>query len=437
LLLSLAAAATVVEGLRLTRGLPAAGHPATLTCRATATESCTLSGLATGKSNLLYPDPTTSQTRCLFSSSPEFAFQVVPRNPDRFLLHFQGGGACWSEFTTLTMRACEFDRVVPYDIRSIFNGSSPDNPFKDYTVVVVPACSGDLHVGNVTRSYKDLNGVPVEQRGYYNTRAVLDWVKANTAGRRLSSFLITGESAGGIGVQVWAPTLLSELSYEKAAVVIDSYVGVFPSGFEGSIVSEFGVCETGLFKRQHLQDSCYTNRTTVADALDAAIEAFPRVVFAMINSKYDETQQMFYNVAAMTSGRRKTDDIAYNRDMLAILRRHNRFPNFVSYLVTSRQHVFTTSLPFRRISNESSLSLVLQTTLEVTQQDKQMKAENLISVCNGLLDWLAQLPLSEGGSIQSHCDLLDEEHQRAANRLPEKDFCDRSLVDKTFTNELA
>jgi len=142
--------------------------------------------------------------------------KVVPGDSDKLLLYFQGGGACWDAAST-DLQFCT-STCSPNSLSGVFDRSNAANPFKDHTIVHVLYCSGDLHAGNVTRPYSDGKGEPVEQRGFYNTRASVDWAKANLDAH-LSSLVMSGCSAGSLGVQAWAAELLEELSYDNAAVV--------------------------------------------------------------------------------------------------------------------------------------------------------------------------------------------------------------------------
>jgi hypothetical protein len=59
-----------------------------------------------------------------------------------------------------------------------------------HKIVHVLYCSGDLHAGNVTRPYDDNKGVPVQQKGYFNTKAAVDWALENMQAE-LTSFVVS------------------------------------------------------------------------------------------------------------------------------------------------------------------------------------------------------------------------------------------------------
>ena len=98
------------------------------------------------------------------------------------------------------------------------------NNFKNYTIIHALYCSGDVWGGNTTRLYNDSSGVPIQQVGYLNAQATLDWVldqqtKGNLAST-LSSLIVMGCSAGSIGAQIWGKAIVETLPHESSAIGI-------------------------------------------------------------------------------------------------------------------------------------------------------------------------------------------------------------------------
>jgi hypothetical protein len=56
----------------------------------------------------------------------------------------------------------------------IFNFARADNPFRDYSFISVPSCTGDEHLGDVTREYSPQ--LTVAHKGFVNGRTSLDYV---------------------------------------------------------------------------------------------------------------------------------------------------------------------------------------------------------------------------------------------------------------------
>ena len=114
---------------------------------------------------------------CADGSQPAFFERVA--DPERVVLYFEGGGGCWSEET------CRFDGPdKAYTSSSewvadslperggLFDFANPENPLADHSWVYVPYCTGDLHLGDVTRVYGD--DLIVEHRGAVKARTALD-----------------------------------------------------------------------------------------------------------------------------------------------------------------------------------------------------------------------------------------------------------------------
>lgn len=143
------------------------------------------------------------------------------RTSSRNLLFvFEGGGACW-DYDTCSGRAGVLGAANPNGIADdymqqlgaryvspIVNGADPGIPLrartdlvtKDWDIVFMPYCTGDVHIGNSTATYNDPNGVepPLAWRhnGYNNTLAALNY--AATQFTNIDKLLVTGYSAGGV-----------------------------------------------------------------------------------------------------------------------------------------------------------------------------------------------------------------------------------------------
>ena len=57
-----------------------------------------------------------------------------------------------------------FDTRVDADelseFRGIFDRSNPENPFRDFGVIFVPYCTGDVHIGDASRRYGERSVEP-------------------------------------------------------------------------------------------------------------------------------------------------------------------------------------------------------------------------------------------------------------------------------------
>eukprot|EP00930_Biecheleria_cincta_P002394 TRINITY_DN103400_c0_g1_i1.p1 TRINITY_DN103400_c0_g1~~TRINITY_DN103400_c0_g1_i1.p1 ORF type:complete len:381 (+),score=68.83 TRINITY_DN103400_c0_g1_i1:83-1225(+) len=357
-------------------------------CRRSGSEACGLEAMA-GEPTMVYPG---GQTRCIFSDAEEYSFQVLPGDRDKLLLFFQGGGACWNDASTNVAkpRPC-VTRVVPATDQGIFDRAAASNPFRDYTVLHISYCSGDLHVGNVVRWYLDAQGRHVQQRGYQNALSALQWAQENFASSVLSSLLIMGSSTGALGAQLWAGLVLRTLRYSSAAVVADSYVGVFPPQSQGPLLESFGTCETGLLDgKVALQELCHAQNLTVQEVLDTTAGEFPHVAFAFLSSAHDRMQVQFYNAVSMASMLpQRTTQAEFYSQLTAVLASYDQHQNVVVYLMQGDQHYF---LPDRRFF---TAGLGGEASTPSTGLNP--------AVGPALAEWVASLPKIRSQGVSSQC----------------------------------
>ncbi|GMH75811.1 hypothetical protein TrST_g5 [Triparma strigata] len=355
-------------------------------------DSCAISDMDTsGTSTLVNPG---GETRCIYSNTGPFKFQVWPGASDKLLFYFQGGGACWDKASTelgLCSTSASGDSNVGVFCR---DGCSGENPFIDYTIVQVLYCSGDAHIGQVVRDYSahDKNGENVSQQGAANVQATLDWVKAQDSYfTKFESLVLMGCSAGSLGVQAWAHEVLQQLGdkygFKDAAVVPDSYSGVFPPDSQSQTIIDFGACDvSALDSAPELRDSCKSGTITLQEMTSYAAENNEDVPFAFLNSKEDEVQIAYYTAIAATI-KNDTDVIEpkeYYKQVNEIFEGYSKYDNVVEFLISADQHCYTNNNHFWKADTTSSNGGGKDVTT--------------------MLDWLTTLPLKEGNEISTECD---------------------------------
>ena len=67
-----------------------------------------------------------------------------------------------------------------------------DNPFADYSFIYVPSCTGDVHLGDVTREYSP--ELTVEHNGFVNGTAALDYLAEHYPDA--DQVVVVGKTAG-------------------------------------------------------------------------------------------------------------------------------------------------------------------------------------------------------------------------------------------------
>src|SRR4051812_42916588 len=238
--------------------------------------------------------PGRSGTGCAHDST--FAFRVRPGLPDKVMIFLNGGGACWRTQDcdpkgkpTYTMTA---DSANDVSVRSgLLDVANDANPVRDYTMIFIPYCTGDVHLGTRQVEY-DIKGsektISVRHGGGANLEAVLDWVFTNIRNPR--TVFVTGISAGAIPSPVVAERVARH--YPRSRVVqLGDGAGGYRSDAIPGILAGWGAID-------YLSDDPALRSVDSASfafqrMYTAAARAAPRVHYAQVNSAEDATQLYF------------------------------------------------------------------------------------------------------------------------------------------------
>jgi hypothetical protein len=170
-----------------------------------------------GGNNFAWQRVALAGTKC--GNGSQYKFFVRKTASPNVLFFFEGGGACW-DYDTCSGRAGVLGASNPNGIADdymtqftakyvspIVNGADPgipgrsrtDLPTKDWNIVYMPYCTGDVHIGNRQTTYFDTTGgqpaLAWTHAGYTNTMAAVSY--AHSQFPTVSKLLVTGFSAGG------------------------------------------------------------------------------------------------------------------------------------------------------------------------------------------------------------------------------------------------
>lgn len=135
---------------------------------------------------------------------------ISPGSADAVLVFLMGGGACWSEAdcnasTRGPFGRGDYDFLRLLSAGTLFDRTLAGNPFADWTLVFVPYCTGDVHVGDAETTY----GATVwRHRGRRNLELAI--AALTTALPAPAKVAVTGSSAGGFGSLLAHDLLRSE-----------------------------------------------------------------------------------------------------------------------------------------------------------------------------------------------------------------------------------
>jgi hypothetical protein len=141
------------------------------------------------------------------SDGSQYKFFVnFTEKSDNLLVMFEPGGACWDyESCTGGARGAanphgiSDDHLSSYQYLNLLRRTE-DNPARDYNLVWVSYCTGDVHGGDKVATYENpAGGEPLTYRhvGLADTQAVIDYLKPLFPS--VPRLFVTGCSAGGIG----------------------------------------------------------------------------------------------------------------------------------------------------------------------------------------------------------------------------------------------
>lgn len=245
-------------------------------------------------------------TGCAFGTPYRFFVRELSE-PEGLLVYFEGGGACWDWVSCSGM----FDSTVADDELSrhagIFDFDRRDDPFARYSVVFVPYCTGDVHVGDTVARYgdPDWDARPVEHRGAANVSAVLEWLEAGLAAPE--RLVVAGASAGSYGAIFHAPSLAALFPGAALTVIGDSGVPLL-HGYP-HILASWGADRVlrALWARAGAGTE-HGAATTVSleEAHRRIVLLRPDVRLALITTDRDAVQSAFYLYSGSPSWREET-----------------------------------------------------------------------------------------------------------------------------------
>jgi hypothetical protein len=229
---------------------------------------------------------------CQCSDGSEFNLWVREANPDKVLLYFKGGGACWSAETCAQDGSDGSEDLYtaaigleehPSRWDGIFDLTNERNPFADYSIVYVPYCTGDVFIGNATTTYAD--GLTVQHKGYVNGTAALDYLAATFPDA--TDVVVAGLSAGSVGAPLYGGLVSDRLPDASITVLADGS-GAHPPSAGNQVTAAWGIANAipdwpenaGLTAEQWMAPGLFVQSGRHA----------PDVIFARHDYANDQTQ---------------------------------------------------------------------------------------------------------------------------------------------------
>ncbi len=233
---------------------------------------------------------------CQCADGSEFAFSVREADPERVVFFLQGGGACFNEAT------CAFDSDTyqstiapdadPAVEPGIFDLDDARNPFAGWSMVYVPYCTGDLHLGTVTTPYSAT--LTVQHKGFVNGTAALDALASTFP--RATEIVVAGESAGAAPAPLYAG-LASDLLPDASVTVLADGAGSYPDqpGINAAIGVLWGTAAT--IPDWSVNEGLTPEQWSLPGLFVQAGRHVPDLVLARHDYAYDAVQTIFGQLA--------------------------------------------------------------------------------------------------------------------------------------------
>lgn len=269
---------------------------------------------------------------CAFSYLPDEV--GVPNQPfhfyfregvkkDKTLIYFNGGGACWNGATCLTSLVAGERPVynptieaenMPEIVGGIMDLAREDNPTREWNIIFIPYCTGDVHIGSRDMLYSDPlgfvnsgNPVMVQHRGFDNFMAVREWMKQNLDRKNTEKVLIAGSSAGAYGAVLNFSRLQSLYPNRTiVALLVDAAAGVFTQPFVNRVFNSvdggpWGVRDTLATWIPGIDRvGSYDANTFYQQLVSDLSGHFRRDRFAFYSTAWDSIQAFFLNTMLKT-----------------------------------------------------------------------------------------------------------------------------------------
>jgi hypothetical protein len=288
----------------------------------------------------------------------------------RLLIYMEGGGACYNQSTCYTLHTAAYftsgygesdftGEATSTDYlaqpNGLFDRTSAINPFKDYSFVYVPYCTGDVHAGN---NVIQLGSKTAHFVGFNNVRAYLN--RLYPTFRSAERVVLAGSSAGGFGAVLnWWQTQRA-FGNIRVDVIDDSGTYMPPdilADGNGSDVTEFTTWNLASTRPPGCS-SCATAIDTIYDFYSAQ---FPNSRGALLSYTQDTVLPSFDGITEMqfTTGLDELEANQFNA---------TTNPNLAYFTVGASGHVLWFS-PTISTGNATTGTVTLEQFITLMESD--------------------------------------------------------------------
>ena len=251
-------------------------------------------------------DESTSGTRCGDGSPYAFWLRLAPDGspPWRVVTDMQGGGVCLFENDCGNVNPGLFRADEGQPGGGYLSTNPSVNPFSDWTMLFMPYCTQDLHIGGGGVSV--FPSITVNRFGALNARAALRYLR-DVLWSELEAtdpdgwhpdrlrVMFAGESAGGFGVMYNYHDALDELRWVNTTAVPDSGLALDSGGVGVLLALIGGAASPGWNVFPMLPPYCTAGDCMVGPVIEAAtsprLQATPWQQILNVSNQVDSVQR--------------------------------------------------------------------------------------------------------------------------------------------------
>lgn len=280
---------------------------------------------------------------CMNGSSTGIGVSINPES-ENLLILLEGGGACFDPVSCAGAAnpdgygETKFTGDVAGVLqRGILDRSDTNNPFRDWSFVYVPYCTGDVHGGANPAGIGGRYFLGHQNFSWYLTRLVPTFAS-------VSQVVLAGRSAGGLGTIVNYPQTAEAFGCTPVHV-LDDAGGLLPDEYLRpclqTTVREVWSLDDNV-PSDCEQCSC-SDGGGLVNVLPWAASRYPDRRFAFLSSMEDGTMRTFYGYGYSRGcdfpqnmpGEDYTAGLLGTRELVS------GFDNFQTFYVPGDQHTFT------------------------------------------------------------------------------------------------
>lgn len=231
---------------------------------------------------------------CRCSDGSEFGFWVRKADPDRVLVFLQDGGNCFSAETCAPERGLYTPAITEGPDRTgVLDADDGRNPLADHSVVYVPYCTGDAHLGDAVTEHAP--GLTVRHKGLVNGTAALDHLAATFPGA--TDVVVMGESAGAVAAPLYGGLVADRLSDARITALANGAGGTpdLPAAVSAAMSDSWGLAEAlpaWAWASTSGGGPAGDGSSLVPQLFVAAARHDPGIVLGRVDYAYDERQEL-------------------------------------------------------------------------------------------------------------------------------------------------